>query len=210
MENVNETLNAIETPSTAPTAPSPADIDVIAAAIEAAKARKSGEKRPRPAISAEEKAAASAAREAQREAKRAARSAAREARAAAKAQRSPAHLKKVEKAQALLPDLSPDAAAAFASVTATLGPVDLASLAAHLQHNVRVQRTLRSAGEQRELQAGDRVRVTGGDPRFVGAEGTVVKAQRIRCYVEVAGKSKPLYLFTADVEALAAPSPAAE
>lgn len=208
----NAVITASETPAVeAPAAaPSPADVDIIAAAIEAAKARKSGEKRARPAISAEEKAAKSAEREAQREARRAQRSAAREARDAARAAKPAAHLKKVEKAQSLLPALSPDATAAFNSVTATLGAVDLAALAAHLQHNVRVQRTLKSTGEHPELSAGDRVRVVGGDPRFVGAEGVVVKAQRIRCYVEVPGKAKPLYLFTSDVEAVEAPAPSAE
>jgi hypothetical protein len=36
----------------------------------------------------------------------------------------------------------------------------------------------------------------------VGQTGTVSKAQRIRCYVEIPGVNKPVYLFTSDVETI--------
>ena len=71
-------------------------------------------------------------------------------------------------------------------------------LALHLQHFNRVKATERALG-QRVVQ-GTSVRIVAGDPRFIGLSGTVVKAQRIRCYVEVPGIKKPVYLFTSDVE----------
>ena len=54
-----------------------------------------------------------------------------------------------------------------------LAPDPACGAAAHLQHAVRADRTARAANLHAELAVGTRVRVTGGDPRFIGAEGTL-------------------------------------
>jgi hypothetical protein len=60
------------------------------------------------------------------------------------------------------------------------------------------------AGASNKVEAGNTVTIISGDARYVGKTGTVSKAQRIRCYVEIPGVSKPVYLFTSDVEVMAA------
>lgn len=186
----------------------------IDAAINAAKAKKqkkdkpatteaSTEKSARPRLTAEQKAE----RDAKREADKAQRKADRDAKRAAKqaeraAARKPAHMSKVEKAAAKLPALSTEAQAFFNDVSVNLAGSDLAALALHIQHFNRVHATERALAQK--VEAGSKVKIVGGDPRFIGMEGTVTKAQRIRCYVEVAAAKKPVYLFTSDVEVTAA------
>lgn len=195
MENNNSNTNVT----------SPADLAVIEAALAAAKARKAAgpKKRVIAVLSPEEKASAAAAKVAARETRAAERAAAREARVVARANRGPAHLKKVAKAAALLPVLSESGTDFLNSVRDRLDAAQQLALAAHIQHLVRVDRTTSAATVRATLKVGDRVRIVGGDPRYVGVEGTVTKAQRIRCFVEVPGKSKPLYLFTSDCEPVA-------
>jgi hypothetical protein len=188
----------------------------IDAAINAAKAKKqkkdkpaategatSADKPARPRLTAEQKAE----RDAKREADKAQRKADRDAKRAAKqaeraAARKPAHMSKVEKAAAKLPGLSTEASAFFNDVTVNLTGSDLAALALHIQHFNRVHATERALAQK--VEAGSKVKIIGGDPRFIGMEGTVTTAQRIRCYVEVAAAKKPVYLFTSDVEVTAA------
>jgi len=153
-----------------------------------------------------EKEAARAEAKAKLEAQRAERKAATEAkRAAAKAerdskkqQRGPVHMKKVEKAAARLPKLSQDSQQMFSTITGTLGLVDMTILALHMQHHVRVQQT--AAAHGRKFTNGQRVRFVGGDARYIGQTGEIDQARNIRCFVTVPGVTKPVYVFTSDIE----------
>jgi flagellar biosynthesis GTPase FlhF len=200
---------------------SKSDVSAIDKAIAAARARKAakgtdgssntntapktpkadkGEATPkRPRLTDEEKAAREQARSEERAAKKAARD---EARAAKRAERDNSkrtpHMSKVAKAAAKLPSLNDSAQVLFNDITANYSRDQVNAIALHLQHFNRVKATERALGQT--IEAGMAVTIVGGDSRFVGQTGTVVKAQRIRCYVEVAGAKKPVYLFTSDVE----------
>jgi hypothetical protein len=159
-------------------------------------------KKERKKLSPEERAKRDEQRRAEREAKKAARAAAREAKMRERmASRKPAHMRKVEAAGAKLAPLSPEAQRFFDEATTNLSNASLALLALHIQHFNRVQSTLRASSVR--LDVGQAVTITGGDPRYVGRTGKVVKAQRIRCYVALEGQSKPVYLFTSDVTPIA-------
>ena len=158
---------------------------------------KAARKAEREAVKAEKLAKL----EAERNERRSAREAAKAEKAATKktidADKKPAHMKKVEKAAAKLPKLSDQATLLFNEIISNLDAATIASMALHLQHHNRVAATTRA--RECSIEAGDSVRIIGGDPRFIGMTGTVDRAQRIRCYVEVPGR-KPIYLFTSDVE----------
>ena len=176
--------------------------DVAPAATKGAKAPKA-EKAPKPDNSAE-KAAKAAAKEVERAAAKAVRDAAREERKATKlaekATKPTAHMSKVEKARAKLPALDETAAMLFADITANLQTSQMNALAQHIEYFNRANATVVSLG--RKLTAGVAVRITGGDPRYIGCVGVVEKAQRIRCYVDIAEAKRPVYLFTSNVEVL--------
>lgn len=188
-------------------------ISKIDAAINAAKSRKgkragtdndvtSNGSEPatkRPRLTDEQKAQRLAVKEQERAEKKADRIAARAARKAEQAANKPAaHLAKVAKAEAKLPVLETNAQATVNEVTTNFSRDQINAIAKHLEHFNRVQATKRAL--EQKINAGDKVRIVGGDSRFVGQEGVVSKAQRIRCYVEVAGAKKPIYLFTSEVE----------
>lgn len=157
----------------------------------------------RPRLSDEEKQARDAAKAEQQATAKAARAAARAEKQAAKAAtRRPAHLAKVKRAAELLAPLGQAATLLFNEATANLTASELASLASHIVQFNREKATIRALSVR--LTVGQRVRIVGGDPRLVGKEGTVTKAQRIRAYVQVDGASKPTYVFTSDVEPIAA------
>lgn len=152
----------------------------------------------KPRLTDEEKAA----REAEREKERAERKAQREAERAERlakraADRQPAHMKKVLKAAEKLGTLGQAAELLFNEATHNLSASELAVLALHIQHFNRVKATERALNQK--IEVGQTVSIVGGDPRFIGKTGTVTKAQRIRCYVQVEGMNKPVYLFTSDV-----------
>lgn len=155
-------------------------------------------KAEKPRMTDEEKAAKLAARETERAAKKAERDVARAAKLAERnASKSPAHMKKVQKAAEKLSALGQAAELLFNEATANLSAAELASLATHIQHFNRVKATERALNQ--ELTVGQTVNIVGGDPRFIGKSGTLSKVQRIRCYVDVEGINKPVYLFTSDV-----------
>lgn len=181
------------------------DTTKIDAALSEAKARRNArkgddaEKAPSQKMTAEERAARDEARAQERAAKKAARDQAREAKRAERdAGRKPAHMLKVEKAASKLPGLGDDAQALFNSATVSLTAEQVVALASHLNHFNRVKATTRALAQK--LAEGDQVRIVSGDQRYIGQEGRVVKAQRIRCYVEVPTAKKPVYCFTSDVE----------
>lgn len=180
-------------------------ISAIDAAVNAAKARKASKsgsggsatpKAAKPEKAAkptdEEKAAAKAAKQVLREAKKAEKLAGRK----------PAHMSKVERAAKNLPGLTNRAEMTFNELIVNLTASEITSLAAHLMHFNRAQATERSLTQK--LSVGDRVRILGGDPKYVGLMGTLSKVQRIRTYVNVDGFTKPAYCFTADCEKIEA------
>lgn len=198
-----------------------ANMSAIDKAIANAKARKATKgtgdetstakpvKEPKaPKLSDEEKAAKLAKREIERAEAKTARDALRAAKIAERnANRAPAHMRKVQKAAEKLASLGQAAELLFNEATANLPAADLAALATHIQHFNRVKATERALGQK--LEVGQSVTIVAGEPRFVGKIGTLSKVQRIRCYVDVEGLTKPVYLFTSDVVLNAAASAAA-
>lgn len=199
INGTNNKLSAIEKALAAAKARKAA---AASASPEAPPAEATRATRPSNAPTAKADAAeARAAKKAQIEADRAARAAAKAQKAATPkappVRSTPAHMKKVEKAAAKLPRLTPDAELRVSELVAGFPPDQLAAIALHLQHSNRVAATVRSAGAK--LEVGMPVRITGGEARFIGREGRVTEVRRIRCYVEVTGYDKPVYCFTADV-----------
>lgn len=154
-------------------------------------------------------------REAVREAKRVtreleklkkatARADAKAERDAKRASKPSAHLAKIATAASKLPALSLDALSAFDTLVSALPTAELSNLVEHLRLKVRIDQT--KAASDRKLGIGDRVTVTAGDPRFLGLAGTVTEARRIRCFVKLDGRDKPVYMFTSDVEPVPADS----
>ena len=148
-----------------------------------------------------------AAREAAKAARDVERQKRRDEKAEASASKKPVHMKKIETAASKLPALQTDAARrVYEDVVTNFSHDQITALALHLQHFTRTKATERALGQR--VAAGTQVRIIGGDPRFVGKFGTVDRAQRIRCYVNVPGIKRPVYLFTSDVEVLQIKEPA--
>jgi len=186
-------------------------IDKALAAAKARKAMKDSQDAPQDAAEKNTtkvvtdnvvKAAKNAERDATRESARAQRTKEREARRAAKAtdlaNKKPAHMKKIASAAAKLPTLSQSAQILFSDITSNLPNDQVIAVALHLQHFNRTKATERALGQR--VTAGQQVRITAGDPRYVGKTGTIARAQRIRCYVTIPGIKREVYLFTSDVE----------
>jgi hypothetical protein len=163
---------------------------------EAAKAKREEEREAKKAEREKAKAEKAAAREKAKAEKKAAREAKKAEREAARKARTP-HMGKVAKAAERLPDLNEDVTKTLEDLVKTYDLPTLTGLAAHIQHRVRVEATKASLGVK--LEEGQSVTVIAGDPRYIGQTGKVSKVQRIRCYVELPGVEKPVYLFTADV-----------
>lgn len=133
----------------------------------------------------------------QRAERKVAREEKRNARIAELAARKPAHLSKVEKAEANLPQMS-DAAKEIFDLAKDLDRTDVEVLAAHLGFMARKNATLQATGAN--LKINMPVKVIGGQARYIGATGVVSKVQRIRCFVTLDDSGKEIYLFTSDVE----------
>jgi hypothetical protein len=150
----------------------------------------------------EEKTAVRSAKDADRENRRLQRAKERDERRATrlaeKGNKGPAHMKKVANAAAKLPILVDQATFAVNEITTNFSRDQIAAIALHLQHFNRVKATERALGQQVSL--GQEVRIIGGDPRFIGKVGTTSLVRRIRCFVDIPGVKKPVYLFTSDVE----------
>lgn len=180
-------------------------VDDIDSAINKARKSKSTEGSKRTRLSPEERTARDATRAKEQEEKKALRELARQQKKTERdLQRKPAHMSKVDKAASRLPALNTDAMSIFNEATANLDAAQCSALAAHLSHFNRVQSTNRALEQKVEVDA--KVRIIGGDPRYIGREGMVSKAQRIRCYVSIADVKKDVYLFTSDVEVIAPPT----
>ena len=153
------------------------------------------------------KAQRTEALKAAREAAKAVRDAERQKRREEKAAsaKGPVHMKKIARAAEKLPPLeSEPAQRIFDEITSNFSAAQVAAIALHLQHFNRTKATERALGQR--VTAGTNVRIVGGDPRYIGMSGVVDRAQRIRCYVNVPGFKRPVYLFTSDVEVVADPA----
>lgn len=150
---------------------------------------KAAERAQKKAQIEEERAQRRAAKEEERRTKRAEKETTKE--------KKTAHMSKVERAEAKLPVLDTMAQQEYNDIIVNFPREQIAGLALWLQHYNRVKATERSLDAK--LNVGDQVDIIGGDPKHVGKTGTLVKVQRIRCYVEVPGVNKPVYLFTSDV-----------
>ena len=191
-------------------------LTAIDRALVAAKARKgtgggaADEKEPHakePVAKAEThpdfaKAQKTAALKEAREAARVKRAADREARGSAKGPAPdgrPTHMKKVDRARSKCPPLSSPAEALFDEATKNLSLPQLDALSQHLAVHVRAGRTLRAVSIA-QLPLGANVRITGGEPKYIGAVGTVVHSSSLRAKVEVPGLRKPVYIYTGEAE----------
>lgn len=113
------------------------------------------------------------------------------------------HTSKLDKARSKLPVLSSRASNAM-SFTIELDSSELLAVSQHLEFEARARQTA-AALSTKSLEAGQVVRITGGkDTRVIGRLATLAKVQRIRCYADVPGFKKPVYLFTSDVTAVTA------
>ncbi len=157
-----------------------------------------------------ERLATKAAKMAELEAQRAERKAAREAakaereatRAAAKSAPGSAHMKKVEKARAKLLPLSSEAELLYSEIIGNFGGPMVNAIAEHLKLHVRMSATKR-ATEGAALPVGTTVRIINGEAKYLNKVGTVVKSQKLRSFVKVEGVRKDVYVFTADLKAVA-------
>lgn len=164
-----------------------------------------GQKTPKVKVEAADKAAEKLAKEAARKARQEQLSVEREARRAAKAkeraQAKTPHMKKIEKAAAALPAMSDTMTLTFNEVTTNFSAEQINALSLHLQHFNRIKSTERAlALVNQKLEVGDKVRIISGPNKYVGMIGVVTIARRIRCFLEIPGHSKSVYLFTSDVE----------
>jgi len=184
----------------------------IDAAIAAAKARKAArealegnEAAPAtkankvPKITAEERAAKKEAILVERAVRQAAKAAERESKREQKQPRQKvAHMSKVERAASKLPALQPNVLQGYNDIITNFSADQISALALWLQHYNRVSATQKALTAKVEI--GDTVTIIGGDPKWFGKTGRIVEARRIRCFVEVEGANKPVYLFTSDVK----------
>jgi hypothetical protein len=196
------------------------NVSAIDRALAAAKARKAAKEasdpspmprkaeKTEPKPDAAAKAAAKAEKEAQKAARKAERDAAREARKAAKvdkADKKPAHMKKVERALSKLPSLNEPTQLLFNEITCNLSASQIDALALHLQGYNRQMATV-NAMKSTMLQIGETVRITGGDPKFIGMVGKVVKSRQLRAKIDVPGQKKLVYIFTGQAEVVSQPA----
>lgn len=188
------------------------DIDALDAAIASAQGKAKGDekeadagaqpaaKASRPKLTEAERAERDAKRKLENEQKKKERALARAAKKAAKLAEKAAHVPhmgKVERAASKLPRLSESAQKILDEVVTNFGRDSINALALHLQHRVRAAATTAALGAK--LVEGQSVTIVGGDPRYLGAKGTLAKVQRIRCYVTLEGSDKQVYCFNSDV-----------
>lgn len=159
-------------------------------------------KLPKVKAASEDKLANKLANDAVREARKLqlvmSRDARRQAKVLERAQAKTPHMKKIEKAANALPAMTSQLETLFSDVTTNFSAGEITMLALHLQHFNRVKATERALGLT--IKAGMSVRIVAGPNKYIGMNAVVTKSQRIRCFVEIPGVKKQVYLFTSDVE----------
>lgn len=192
---------------TIPAAPPAVETEVTLEERAAAKVKRDEERTARKAAKAQKEAAEAAAK-AERKAARAAKKAAKAT--APDVKKGPAHMKKVDRARSKLPALAAEATRMFEDATANLSIPQIEALANHLLVQARAMKTLRAA-DITPLPLGATVRVTGGDPKYVGAVGEVIHSQKLRAKVRLPGmaEGKYVYIYTGEAEVVAPDAEAA-
>lgn len=196
-----------EAPVTDTIPAAPPETEVTLEERAAAKVKRDEERAARKAAKAEKEAAEAAAK-AERKAARAAKKAAKAT--APDVKKGPAHMKKVDRARSKLPALAAEATRMFEDATANLSIPQIEALANHLLVQARAMKTLRAA-DITPLPLGATVRVTGGDPKYVGAVGEVIHSQKLRAKVRLPGmpEGKYVYIYTGEAEVVAPDAEAA-
>lgn len=154
---------------------------------------------------AAEKAAVKALKDAQKANKKAERDAERARRKMEKstvqAVKKTSHMKKVERALSKLPSLNEATQLIFNEATCNISGQQLDALAQNILHHNRMMATV-NAMKSNMLRIGDMVRITGGEPKFIGMVGTVAKSRQLRAKIQVEGVEKLVYIFTGQAELL--------
>ncbi len=122
-----------------------------------------------------------------------------EKKAQKEANKPPKHQAKLDRAKAQLPELNDAESHYVERLTSEFPLHQLEKIAAHVNFFVRQEQT-KNAVASEELKVGQTVRIKSGNQKHLGKIGVVSRSQRIRCYVEVPGVDKEIYLFTSDVE----------
>lgn len=139
-----------------------------------------------------------------REVDRAAARVQREAlKASAKVGKAPSHMKKVERALSKLPVINADVQLILSEAIGSLSAQQLDALAQHISHHNRAAATM-AAMKSVVLRIGDTVRITAGEPKFIGMTGIVVKSRQLRAKIQVPGIEKLVYIFTGQAELVSA------
>lgn len=123
----------------------------------------------------------------------------RRARDAARGAAIPAHLKKVERAKAKLPQLNEMMQTLVNNIVSSCSLQQIDALAMHMQLHARAEKT-RLAATSGALPIGAAVTIFGGDPRYIGKVGRVVTSQKLRATVAVDGVKKPAYIYTSEAK----------
>lgn len=162
----------------------------------AAKAQRDAERAQRRAAKTEREAADRAAKDA----RKAAREEKKAAKAAAKSSgKTPAHMKKVDRARSKCPSMLEPTTRLFDEAATNLSIGQIAALAQHLLVQARALQTQRAMSSP-ALPLGARVRVTDGEARYIGLEGEVVHSQKLRAKIKVEGRDKLVYIYTGEAE----------
>lgn len=107
---------------------------------------------------------------------------------------------KVERAGNRIPKMATMALGIYENAITSLPGNQIVALAQHLNFHHRKQSTIKSLAKK--VRSGTVVRIMGGDARYIGKSGLVIKAGRLRCHVAIAGVEKRAYLFNSDVIAI--------
>lgn len=109
------------------------------------------------------------------------------------------HMAKVERAAAMLPELSPEAEQFFTDAINGLTPAELTAFAAHIEFHNR--KSAIGSAKEASLKVGDKVKIAGGQARYLGLTGTVDEVRNVRCFVALdADPTRRVYLYVSDVE----------
>ena len=167
-----------------------------------AEATKAKKKLAREKVRAQKTAERELAKKAKNEERAAKKLAKAAQKLADEANKPAAHMSKVEKAAAKLPQLDDTLQENLVELTENFTVPELSRLVAHLAHSNRVASTL--ASKDIEFDVGDRVRIVASesDPSLIGQEGVISEMRKIRVLLDVEGINHSVYLFASDCESL--------
>jgi hypothetical protein len=106
-------------------------------------------------------------------------------------------MKKVNNARAKLPALNGESTKMYDEILSSFSVAQIEALSSHLALGARAKKT-EAATRAPRLPLGAMVRVSGGDPRYIGKVGTVVHSQKLHAKVEVPGMSRLVYIYNGE------------